>query len=79
MLDLTTGTQYIEQAAQDSHIKLLPMGFDEEVLLSDMLRSALIFHSPSQFSTTTPKVSVKVWEVHPFRVSDSHVCSASNQ
>jgi hypothetical protein len=57
-------TRYVEQPAHDSRIKLLPMGFDEDVLPSDMLRSALIPHRPSQVSTTTPKVSVKAWEVH---------------
>lgn len=56
-------TRYVEQPAHDGRIKLLPMGFDEEVLRSDILRSALIPHRPSQVSTTTSKVSVKAWEV----------------
>ncbi len=48
-------TRYVEQAAHDSRIKLLPMGFDQDVLQSDILRSALIPHRPSQVSTTTLK------------------------
>lgn len=37
----------IEQAAHDGRIKLLPMGFDEGVLQSDMLRSPSIPHGSS--------------------------------
>lgn len=42
-------TRYVEQPAQDGRIKLLPMGFDEGVLPSDLLRSALIPHAPPKF------------------------------
>lgn len=56
--------RHVEETAHDGRIKLLTMGFDEVVLQSDRLRSALMSHRPSQISTVTPKVSVKPWEVH---------------
>lgn len=49
-------TRYVEQPAHDSRIKLLPMGFDEDVLQSDIRRSALFPHRPSQVSTSTKGV-----------------------
>lgn len=40
-------TRYVEQTAHDGRIKLLPMGFDEGVLQSDVLRSPSIPHGSS--------------------------------
>lgn len=56
-------TLHVEGTAYDSRIELLAVGFDEGVRQPDRLRSTLILHSPSHVSTTTPKVSVKAWEV----------------
>ena len=63
LLQLSPAARHVEEAAHHGRIKLSTMGFDEGVLQSDMLRSALIPHRPSQVSTITLKVSVKVWEV----------------
>jgi hypothetical protein len=40
-------TRHVEEAAHHSRIKLSPMGFDEGVLDSNILRSVLIFHRSS--------------------------------
>ena len=46
--------RHAKETAHDGRIELSAMGFDEGVLLSDMLRSALIPHRPCQVLKTTP-------------------------
>lgn len=62
--DIELAARHAKGLASDGRIELLEMGFYEDVLQSEILRSPLIPHRPSHVSTTTPKVSVESREVH---------------
>lgn len=55
--------RHAEETAHHRRIKLLAMGFNEDVFQSDMLRSPSIPHWSSPCSHDYPKVSAKAWEV----------------